>query len=75
MKDTNIPVVYNMSSTHGFPILQEKDLPDYACLCFTDNWVKCDDDKMSNVTSEDILKLSGGGKCLSGGGERTIVSK
>ena len=22
---------------------------------------------MSNVTSEDILKLSGGGKCLSGG--------
>lgn len=26
-----------------------------------DNWVKCDDDKMSNVTSEDILKLSGGG--------------
>ena len=29
---------------------------------------------MSNVTSEDILKLSGGGKCLSGG-EKTIVSK
>lgn len=26
-----------------------------------DDWVKCDDDKMSNVTSEDILKLSGGG--------------
>ena len=50
-----------------FLVLQEKDLPDYACLCFTDNWVKCDDDKMSNVTSEDILKLSGGGKCLSGG--------
>ncbi|XP_015754897.1 PREDICTED: ubiquitin carboxyl-terminal hydrolase 14-like [Acropora digitifera] len=25
------------------------------------DWVKCDDDKMSNVTSEDILKLSGGG--------------
>ena len=31
---------------------------------------------MSNVTSEDILKLSGGGKCLCGGaGERTIVKK
>lgn len=30
---------------------------------FADDWVKCDDDKMSNVTSEDILKLSGGGRC------------
>ena len=31
-------------------------------LCFIDDWVKCDDDKMSNVTTEDIIKLSGGGK-------------
>lgn len=26
-----------------------------------DVWLKCDDDKVSTVTSEDILKLSGGG--------------
>lgn len=26
-----------------------------------DDWVKCDDDNMSNVTTEDIIKLSGGG--------------
>jgi len=26
-----------------------------------DEWVKCDDDKMSNTTTEEILKLSGGG--------------
>lgn len=26
-----------------------------------DVWIKCDDDVMSPVTTEDILKLSGGG--------------
>ncbi|KAJ8925778.1 hypothetical protein NQ315_009628 [Exocentrus adspersus] len=26
-----------------------------------DNWIKCDDDNISPVTTEDILKLSGGG--------------
>ncbi|KAJ8934150.1 hypothetical protein NQ314_013560 [Rhamnusium bicolor] len=26
-----------------------------------DNWIKCDDDNVSPVTTEDILKLSGGG--------------
>ncbi|KAJ8947261.1 hypothetical protein NQ318_014157 [Aromia moschata] len=26
-----------------------------------DNWIKCDDDSISPVTTEDILKLSGGG--------------
>lgn len=31
-------------------------------LCIADEWVKCDDDKMSNTTTEQILKLSGGGK-------------
>ena len=30
-------------------------------LYITDEWVKCDDDKMSNTTTEQILKLSGGG--------------
>ena len=33
-------------------------------LSFVDDWVKCDDDKMSNVTTEDIIKLSGGGKTI-----------
>lgn len=31
-------------------------------ICFADEWVKCDDDNMSNATTEQILKLSGGGK-------------
>lgn len=26
-----------------------------------DTWIKCDDDNVSIITSEDILKLSGGG--------------
>ena len=30
-------------------------------LYITDEWVKCDDDKMSNTTTEQILKLYGGG--------------
>ena len=30
-------------------------------LYIADEWVKCDDDKMSNTTTEQILKLSGGG--------------
>lgn len=29
-----------------------------------DKWIKCDDDNISPVTTEDILKLSGGGKFL-----------
>jgi ubiquitin carboxyl-terminal hydrolase 14 len=28
-----------------------------------DVWLKCDDDQVSPVTSEEVLKLSGGGKC------------
>lgn len=27
-------------------------------------WLMCDDDKVTPVSSEDILKLSGGGECL-----------
>ena len=27
-----------------------------------DRWIKCDDDNISQVTTDDILKLSGGGK-------------
>ena len=27
-----------------------------------ENWVKCDDDTVTPVTTEEILKLSGGGK-------------
>lgn len=44
-----------------------------VCVCI-DNWLKLDDDKVSMVKEEDILKLSGGGKSLelpstlSGGG-------
>ena len=34
----------------------------YSMICFADEWVKCDDDNMSNATTEQILKLSGGGK-------------
>lgn len=30
-------------------------------LCVIDEWVKFDDDKVSVVAPEDILKLSGGG--------------
>ena len=33
----------------------------YVCI---DNWLKLDDDKVSMVKEEDILKLSGGGKSL-----------
>ena len=33
-----------------------------ANFFFTDEWLMFDDDKVSAVTSEDILKLSGGGK-------------
>ena len=29
-----------------------------------DNWLKLDDDKVSLVKEEDILKLSGGGKSV-----------
>ena len=29
-----------------------------------DEWIKLDDDKVSVVTEEDILKLSGGGVCV-----------
>lgn len=29
-----------------------------------DVWLKCDDDQVSPVTSEEVLKLSGGGKGL-----------
>jgi ubiquitin carboxyl-terminal hydrolase 14 len=28
-----------------------------------DKWIKCDDDNISPVTTEDVLKLSGGGNC------------
>lgn len=34
---------------------------DIWVVCVTDEWVKFDDDKVSVVTPEDILKLSGGG--------------
>ena len=27
-----------------------------------DSWIKCDDDKISQISAEDVLKLSGGGK-------------
>lgn len=33
----------------------------YLVLCVADEWVKCDDDNMSTTTTEQILKLSGGG--------------
>lgn len=29
-----------------------------------DKWIKCDDDNISPVTTEDILKLSGGGNYI-----------
>lgn len=32
-----------------------------ACVLLTDEWIKFDDDKVSIVTPEDILRLSGGG--------------
>ena len=35
-------------------------------LSFTDQWIKCDDDKLSIVTDEEILKLSGGGEWMAG---------
>ena len=35
---------------------------DDSVFCIADEWVKCDDDKMSTTTTEQILKLSGGGK-------------
>ena len=28
---------------------------------FEDDWLKCDDDNVTAVTSEEVLKLSGGG--------------
>ena len=35
-------------------------------LVCVDNWLKLDDDKVSMVKEEDILKLSGGGKSVEG---------
>ena len=32
------------------------------CILFLDHWVKCDDDNISVVKNEDVLKLSGGGE-------------
>ena len=37
------------------------------CISITENrpsddWLKCDDDKLSIVKEEDVLKLSGGGQ-------------
>ena len=32
-----------------------------STLSLSDQWIKCDDDKLSLVTDEEILKLSGGG--------------
>ena len=37
----------------------------YLCVSmifFSENWVKCDDDKISHISAEEVLKLSGGGK-------------
>ena len=34
-----------------------------VCVC-VDDWLKLDDDKVSMVKEEDILKLSGGGKAF-----------
>ena len=33
----------------------------YFCVTFLDDWLKCDDDNVTPVTSEEVLKLSGGG--------------
>ena len=30
-------------------------------MLFVDNWLKCDDETVSPVSSEEVLKLSGGG--------------
>ena len=34
-------------------------------VCFLDEWMMFDDENVSMVTSEDILKLSGGGEVFS----------
>ena len=34
---------------------------------FSDQWMMFDDDRVSSVTGEDILKLSGGGTVWGGG--------
>lgn len=31
------------------------------CIFIVDDWLKCDDDNVTPQTTEDILKLSGGG--------------
>ena len=31
-------------------------------ISFADEWIMCDDDNMTPVSSQDILKLSGGGR-------------
>lgn len=36
-------------------------ISDIYSLFSSDNWIKCDDDKLSIVQEEDVLKLSGGG--------------
>ena len=33
-----------------------------SMIFFSENWVKCDDDKISHISAEEVLKLSGGGK-------------
>jgi hypothetical protein len=35
-----------------------------SCSFLLETWVKCDDDKISHITGEEVLKLSGGGISL-----------
>ena len=44
---------------HGKKSLQFANLLSYF---LSETWIKCDDDKISHVTADEVLKLSGGGK-------------
>lgn len=41
--------------------VQELNVSSFSCGLCLDEWVKFDDDKVSVVSPEDILRLSGGG--------------
>ena len=36
--------------------------PNLLSYFLSETWIKCDDDKISHVTADEVLKLSGGGK-------------
>lgn len=60
--DLTKPELHFVSLRHFiWSVLMLKNMNWFFTVFWTDEWVKFDDDKVSVVSPEDILKLSGGG--------------